>query len=86
MRLRRASVAFPAILLTVACSSVAADPSSTACRRAATNQAATETEWARQIELHSAAHSAGEEHSDDELFGARVDMLIAEAETRRQCG
>ena len=80
----RRLTAMPVIALAgAACSS--AGPS-TACANAALQQALAEQGYGSAVEAHEAAHESGEEHSDSEIFDARVAMILAEAETRRQCG
>ncbi len=67
----------------VACS--ASGPSA-ACANAAVQQAAAERAYGTSVEAHEAAHAAGEDHTDGDVFDARVAMILAEAETRRLCG
>ncbi len=82
--------------LLVACSSP--DLSSQQCERAAIAQADAEQRWTDLFTLHAADDVAVAETPDDpalntahdksagELLGARVDMILAEAETRHYCG
>ncbi|WP_419842846.1 hypothetical protein [Candidatus Poriferisodalis sp.] len=65
------------------CSAV--EPSA-ACANAAVRQAAAERAYGTSVEAHEAAHAAGEDHTDEDIFDARVTMILAEAETRRHCG
>ncbi|WP_419842210.1 hypothetical protein [Candidatus Poriferisodalis sp.] len=64
-------------LAIAACSAV--EPSA-ACANAA------ERAYGTSVEAHEAAHAAGEDHTDEDIFDARVAMILAEAETRRHCG
>ncbi|WP_420436993.1 hypothetical protein [Candidatus Poriferisocius sp.] len=69
-----------------------------ACEDAAVGQTLAEQRWKEGFERHELAHDTlvenpdsgfdlGEhDHSAEELFSARVNMILAEAETRRQCG
>lgn len=83
-------------LLAVSCSSP--DPQSALCEDAAATQADAEQRWLTLLEEHAhadaaladapgseAAHAAHEE-SAALIAGARVDMILAEAETRHYCG
>lgn len=88
----------PAIVLagTLALS-CASPPSSEACEHAAISQAIAEQRWQEEFEKHELAHDALAEspessaaldehdHSADTLFSARVDMILADAKTRREC-
>ena len=67
-------------------SSCAQAPGETqACEAAAVQQALAEQAYGTAVESHEAAHDSGADHSDDEIFDARVAMILAEAETRQQC-
>ena len=57
-----------------------------ACENAAVQQALAERAYGSAVDAHEAAHKSGEEHSDSEIFDARVTMILTEAETRQQCG
>lgn len=70
---------------------------SDACEAAAWAQAAAEQRWGQAIEAHEAAHEAADERgreldnaghdaSTEAIAAARVEMILAEADTRRQCG
>ena len=91
-----AAVALVAAALAVSCSSPS--PQSAACERAAEDQAFAEQHWAQLIEQHihddaalaedpkSAAVVAAHEESAGLMLGARLDVILAEAETRHRCG
>lgn len=80
----------------VACSSP--DLSSQQCERAAIVQADAEQRWLTLLADHehtdstlasnpdSAVARAAHDESAEELLGARVDMILAEATTRHHCG
>lgn len=84
-----------ASLLVSSCSSSA---SSAACEQAAFGQVLAEQRWQEEFEEHILADEAltenpesnaalGEhDHSAEALLSARLDMILAEAETRRRCG
>lgn len=60
-----------------------------ACESAAWSQADAEQRWAAAYEAHEEAHAQGRTHGNDaetDVLGARVAMILAEAETRKQCG
>lgn len=99
--MKRLSKSRPAILLMaglllLSCSS--STPSAARCEQAAISQAIAEQRWQEEFEKHNLAHDALAEspesspaldehdHSAEALFSARVDMILAEAETRRECG
>ena len=77
-----------------ACSS----PPTDGCEQAAIEQALAEDQWTQLFEEHAQAHEAlsdnpeseavheAHDHSAEMLFDARVNMIFAEAETRRRCG
>lgn len=82
---RVAALACGCVLTAVACTSADA----AACEAAAWWQAESEQRWAAALEAHEVAHADGVDHSDDpatDALGARVTMILAEAETRKQCG
>lgn len=64
------------------------DYDQSACEYAAQDQMHAERAWGELLERHSAAHEDGAAHADLDQFiaGARVDVILAEAETRRSCG
>ncbi|WP_420622101.1 hypothetical protein [Candidatus Poriferisodalis sp.] len=73
------------------------DGGSVGCESAAWAQADAEQRWGQAIEAHDAAHQTAEDHageldgpdhdaSAESIVAARVAMIIAEAETRRECG
>lgn len=73
-------------------------PFSAACSATAEDQAFAEQRWADLSTHHAADDAAVAETPDDpalntahdrsagELLGARIDMILAEAETRHYCG
>ena len=73
-----------ALALTIA--SCSTSGGSDACANAAVQQATAEQTYGGAIESHEAAHASGGDHSDQDVFDARVAMILAEAETRRKCG
>lgn len=77
------AAAIAAALIVASCSP---SDGAEACANAAVQQATAEQAYGGAIESHEAAHASGEDHSDDEIFNARVTMILAEAETRRHCG
>lgn len=91
-----AAAALVAAALAVSCSSPS--PQSAACRQAAEDQAFAEQHRAQLIEQHvhddaalsedpgSAAAVAAHNESAGRLLGARLDVIVAEAETRHRCG
>lgn len=56
-----------------------------ACDRAAWAQADAELRFNAAVTAHNDAHESGVDH-DDSTRAARVEMILAEAETRRRCG
>ena len=84
-------------LLTLSCSTQSSAQSG-ACERAAIAQAEAEEAWGKLLEEHIRADqelaanptsvTAGTTHDDSAAFlvGARVDVIIAETETRNSCG
>lgn len=90
----RALIIVAAAFLALSCTT--SDPE--ACERAATIQAATEERWGDLLERHIAidqtlaadpnSASARSSHDDSaaQLVAARVEVIIASAETRRVCG
>lgn len=90
----RVLAAFAAALVITACTG----SSGIGCEQAAIGQALAEQRWQEELEEHVLAdeallHSPGSDdalddhdHSAEALFGARVDMILADAETRRECG
>jgi len=51
-------------------------------------QASAEQRWAAAVEAHQIAHESDiDDHQDvaDQMVSARVEMILAEAVTRRQC-
>lgn len=91
-----AAAALVAAALAVSCSSPS--PQSAACRQAAEDQAFAEQHWAQLIEQHlhddaalaedpaSTAATAAHDQSAGLMVGARIDVILAEAETRHHCG
>lgn len=88
----------PAVILAAGISAVSCSSfSETACEEAAVVQALAEQRWQEEFEEHALADEAlfdspgshealdDHDHSAEALFGARVDMILAEAETRREC-
>lgn len=66
-----------------------ASADTSACETAAWSQAGAEQRLASVYEAHEEAHAMGYSHHDapeTDVLGARVAMILAEAETRRQCG
>lgn len=61
---------------------------SAACQEAAEEQVYAEQTWGELLEQHTAAHDDGTAHDELAQFiaGARLDVILAEAETRRSCG
>lgn len=60
-----------------------------ACESAAWSQADAEQRWALAYEAHEQAHEEGRDHGaepETDVLGARVAMILAEVETRKQCG
>lgn len=90
-------VALATGLLIFSCSS-SPSAQSEACEQSAFLQALAEQRWQEELEQHVLADEAvaddpdsqsalsGHDHSADALFSARVDMILAEAETRKRCG
>ena len=78
-------VVVSAAVLAGGCSS---SSSAEACREAAEQQAFAEQRWGEEIERHGVTHELGDAvhgESAGEVLGARVEMILAEAETRRSC-
>lgn len=73
-----------ALMPLISCAQTPAE--SQACADAAVQQALAEQAYGTAVESHEAAHDSGVDHSDGEIFDARVAMIVAEAETRHQCG
>lgn len=83
-------------ILAVSCSSP--DPQSALCEQAAISQADAEQRWIALLEQHadldaalaeepeSPASQLAHDQSAALTAGARVDVIMAEAETRRRCG
>ena len=77
--------------LLVSCS-VSPSPESAACADAAAAQAFAETEFGEAVEQSQAAHAdpATAEQDHQRFHGlvvsARIDVILAEAATRRHCG
>lgn len=67
-------------LLPLACSS-----SSAACERAAWAQAGAKMRFSDAVAAHNEAHETGIDH-DEGALAPRVEMILAEADTRRACG
>ena len=85
MSVRLVGIVAVATVLAGGCSS---SPSTEACREAAEDQAFAEQRWGEKIEQHNVAHELGDAVHDEsagEILGARVEMILAEAETRRSC-
>jgi len=54
----------------------------------AEEQAPAEQRWGEEIEQHNVTHELGDAVHDEsagQVLGARVEMILAEAETRRSC-
>lgn len=93
MRLRLlCTVVVLASVLAGACAS--SSSLSEGCRLAAESQALAEQRWGQEIEAHNRAHetvakdASAHAHHDESaglVLGARVEMILAEAETRRSC-
>ena len=95
----RRLVASPAALIAAGllASSCSGHMSATACEQAAVNQAIAEQTWQEEFHEHALLDEAVSEdpesgsaasdhnHSAEALFSARVNMILAEAETRREC-
>lgn len=82
--MRSVAAATATVALVAACSQT----DSAACEAAAWSQADAEQHWAATYEAHTEAHEHQIEHGDDpatDVLGARVTMILAEAETRRLC-
>lgn len=77
---------FSALLLGVGCAS--SGFTSEACQTAALTQASAEQRWGAAVEAHQIAHESDIDNHEgiaDRMISARVEMILAEAETRRQC-
>lgn len=68
------------VLLAAGCSA-----STEACAQAALALAETELRLTEAYATHAADHESGANHDDAEVLDARVEMILAEAETRRAC-
>ena len=91
-----AAAALAVAALVVACSSPS--PQSAACRQAAEDQAFAEQRLTQLIEQHlhddaalaedptAATAVAAHDESAGLVVGSRIDMILAEAETRHRCG
>lgn len=78
----------PAILTTSVLFFGCSSANAAACEAAAWSQADAEERWAAAFQAHGEAHERGIDHGNDaetDVLGARVTMILAEAETRRQC-
>lgn len=89
----------PAVLMAAGllASSCSGDISVQACEQAALNQTIAEQAWQEELEQHvladetlagnpeSSSALGDHDHSAEALFSARVNMILAEAETRREC-
>lgn len=94
---RRILTIFLVGMVALSCSS-SSSVQSEVCEQAAIAQAAAEERWGQIIEEHlqadeavaddpsSQAARSAHDHSAAELVGARVDVILAEAETRQRCG
>ncbi len=72
--------------------------SAQACEQTALNQALAEQRWQEEFEKHvlsdealsdrpeSSSALSDHDHSAEALFSARVDMILAENNTRQECG
>ncbi len=60
---------------------------SAACEAAAEDQVYAEQRWGELLEQHTAAHESGATHNQlaQLIAGARLEVILAEAETRRTC-
>lgn len=89
----------PAVILAAGISAVSCSSlSETACEESAVIQALAEQRWQEEFEQHvladevlsgnpeSNSAASDHDHSAEALFSARVDMILAEAETRRRRG
>lgn len=87
-----------AVAITFTSCSSDASTSIEECERAAINQAAAEERWGeileehvradRELDAHPSSVAARAAHDDSAAFlvGARIDVILAEAETRNSCG
>jgi len=88
----------PAVILAVGMLALSCSSSSAAdCERAAADQAFAEQRWQDEFQEHALADEAVSEnpdsssaltehdHSSEALFSARVEMILAENKTRREC-
>ena len=85
-------------MIALSCSSSSSSVQSEGCEQAAIAQAAAEERWGQIIEEHlqtdeavaddpsSQAARSAHDHSAAVLVGARVDVILTEAETRQRCG
>ncbi|MCY3892003.1 MAG: hypothetical protein OXF65_01785 [Acidimicrobiaceae bacterium] len=91
--MRRFTAIIVALILSGCATSAAG---SAACEAAAWAQADAEQRWGQVIEAHEMVHEAAfadvsepdhasHDASADAVVTARVEMIVAEAETRRQC-
>jgi len=95
--LKIATVTIAFVVVLSSCSSETAGTSK-ACERAAIAQAAAEERWGeileehvradRELEADPSSVTATAAHDDSAAFlvGARVDVILAEANTRKNCG
>ena len=77
-----------AVVLVVLLSGCGTGVDADECRDAATAQAEAETAWTSALDAHAAEHETGQEHEgvEDQLMVSRVDLIVANEETRRACG
>lgn len=87
------AVVVAAGMLALSCS----PPSEAGCEQAAIEQASAELRWQDEFQEHALADEAvadnpesssavaEHDHSSEALFSARVNMILAEADTRRKC-
>lgn len=82
--MRAVAATAASVCLLAACTST----DSAACESAAWIQADAEQRWAAALEAHAEAHDLEIEHDHNpemDIVGARVTMILAEADTRREC-
>lgn len=90
---------YKGIILILLCAVAAcSSPSADGCKQAAIEQAFAEDQWTQLFEEHAQAHESLSSNPESEAiheahdylaemqFDARVEMIVAESETRRQCG
>ena len=85
-RIRSYALTVSAISLLSGCSNP--DPGSAACEQAAIAQTQAEMLLGELLGEHEVIHAQGGDHdlSAAEIAGARVEVILTEAEARKQCG